>query len=1045
MNINRCVNCMEDMENVSGTICPRCHFDNARAAEAQSPYAMRQNSILHGRYLIGNVLGQGGFGITYIAFDLVLSIKVAIKEYFPMGIAMRDPGSSNTLLWHSTQVNTEQRQSGQESFLKEARRIAKIDQIPSIVRVRDTFFDNDTAYIVMDFVEGITLKDKLLKGGSISFSECMSYLTPMMEGLAQVHKAGIIHRDISPDNIIIQANGSVKLLDLGAAKDISMGQGQQSQLVAKKGFSPLEQYTEAGRIGPWTDVYALCATIYYCVTGKLVLNALDRMGNEEIVFPESMKEPLAAHVKLALKAGLALEAKNRIQSVEELLARLKDGEAQTQKASAEVKKQSGKPDGAVKNKGRKAGRRMGWVGAAAAALAGLFIIIALAGGQGRDEISPTSGEGAETENGTVAGTGSVVGTDMQTGTIAGMEAETGVLKVESLGTSNANLLNDGGNVLFAGDYEYFLTADSSLYVCKYNQDKNNSYVNSGEKVCDTAMYITLGSNKLYFLSTVNGHSAVCQADQNGENFVQLYPVTGRQELRFLQYVKFSDHREYLYFLMENVAGEMWASLYRCDLSGSKVELLIEGNLIWYNLYKDSVYYTCMRESDESFEVLLMRAGFDGQGEEILNADKQFLYGFAEEDTLYLVSGQEEALMAYNLDGTPKEGYEGLGDLAINVDSTSFGYGEGWIFYTGTDGNIHRVRGNGIGDSVVLSGHGAQVICYNDNWIWFYEEKDSEKDFRQRKGQTYFARYDGGGLVEVMEADYFWGMAVAREEDFQYEEYIDGVSVINISGGTAGRQREVFDFGLRDTEAIVITGYTGELTNFEIPKTIDGKLVVGIGEKAFYESAVEEIGFPEGLRFIEESAFQRCAELKYVNLPEGLEFIGSQAFRECGNLTSAILPEGLKRLENMVFMDTMLSYANIPSTVEYISVSAFSVLPGSGLTEFKVSNGNGRYWEWNGALYETQSHYSDDAGYRVVSELLIVPTDYSGALVIAEGVEEISDYAFYRCEKLTEVTIPTSVVRIGKKAFKGVTLQEITIGRGCELPSDLGSDLVINYY
>ncbi|MDE5893780.1 MAG: protein kinase, partial [Acetatifactor sp.] len=624
MNISRCVNCMEDMENVSGTICPRCHFDNARAAEAQSPYAIRQNSILHGRYLIGNVLGQGGFGITYIAFDLVLSIKVAIKEYFPMGIAMRDPGSSNTLLWHSTQVNTEQRQSGQESFLKEARRIAKIDQIPSIVRVRDTFFDNETAYIVMDFVEGITLKDKLIKGGSISFSECMRYLTPMMEGLAQVHKAGIIHRDISPDNIIIQANGSVKLLDLGAAKDISTGQGQQSQLVAKKGFSPLEQYTEAGRIGPWTDVYALCATIYYCVTGKLVLNALDRMGNEEIVFPESMEEPLAAHVKLALKAGLALEAKNRIQSVEELLARLKDGEAQTQRASAEVKKQSGKPDGAVKNKGRKAGRRMGWVGAVAAVLAGLFIIIALAGGQGRNEISPTSGEGAETENGTAAGTGSVVGTDMQTETIAGMEAEAGILKVEALGTSNANLLNDGGNVLFAGDYEYFLTADSSLYVCKYNQDKNNSYVNSGDKVCDTALYLTLGSDKIYFLSTVNGHSAVCQADQNGDNFVQLYSVTGRQELSFRQYVKFSDHREYLYFLMENVAGEMGASLYRCDLSGNEVELLIEGNLIWYNLYKDSVYYTCMRESDESFEVLLMRAGFDGQGEEILNADKQFL-------------------------------------------------------------------------------------------------------------------------------------------------------------------------------------------------------------------------------------------------------------------------------------------------------------------------------------------------------------------------------------------------------------------------------------
>lgn len=225
MNINKCVNCMENMENVSGTICPRCHFDNAKAADAQSPYAIRQNTILHGRYLIGNVLGQGGFGITYIGFDLVLSIKVAVKEYFPMGMVTREPGKSNTLLWNSNQVNAEQRQSGQESFLKEARRIAKIDQIPSIVRVRDTFFENETAYIVMDFVEGITLKDKLLKNGSMSFTECMCYLVPIMEGMAQVHRVGIIHRDISPAWLLSQASArwsSIRRQDRSAHGRMSM-------------------------------------------------------------------------------------------------------------------------------------------------------------------------------------------------------------------------------------------------------------------------------------------------------------------------------------------------------------------------------------------------------------------------------------------------------------------------------------------------------------------------------------------------------------------------------------------------------------------------------------------------------------------------------------------------------------------------------------------------------------------------------------------------------------------------------------------------------
>lgn len=319
METNRCVNCMSEMQHSAGRYCPVCGFDNQNVQ--QPIYALKLNYILHGRYLIGRVLGQGGFGITYVGLDMVLDLKVAIKEYFPMGMVTRQDMSS-TLLWNPSQASQTQRQSGCDSFLKEARKMAKMDANPTIVRVRDTFLENETAYIVMDFVEGHTLKEELQKNGPMPFPKCMGLLRSMMEGLAKVHQQGIVHRDISPDNIIVQPDGGVKLIDLGTAKDITLSNGQSSQVVAKKGFSPIEQYVEKGEIGSWTDVYALCATICYCITGKLLPDATERMlmqgGQQDPVLPDYLPNNVAQ----ALKDGLALKAEDRIRDVGQLLQRL---------------------------------------------------------------------------------------------------------------------------------------------------------------------------------------------------------------------------------------------------------------------------------------------------------------------------------------------------------------------------------------------------------------------------------------------------------------------------------------------------------------------------------------------------------------------------------------------------------------------------------------------------------------------------------------------------------------------------------------------------
>lgn len=994
MKINRCVYCMEDLGDAPVTVCPKCRFDNAKAAQLQSPYAMGQNTILHGRYLVGRVLGQGGFGITYLAFDLVLSIKVAIKEYFPMGIAMRDPGSSNTLLWHSTQMNTEQRQSGQESFLKEARRIARIDQIPSIVRVRDTFFDNETAYIVMDYVEGITLKDKLLKGGIISFSECMRYLTPMMEGLAQVHKAGIIHRDISPDNIIIQADGSVKLLDLGAAKDISMGQGQQSQLVAKKGFSPLEQYTEAGKIGPWTDVYALCATIYYSITGRMVPNALDRIGNEGNLFPNDTNTPVEAHVRAALEAGLALEAGNRIQSVGELLERLRGGNTQSKTAGRDGKQEDKSEEKPKKPKSKK------WRIAAGAA--GLLVVLGIACGRGR-EAEPTP----------VPATG-VAEIEDQTGIGTGMGAQEDTLVVENLGTPNANVLNYGGDASFPDEYEYYIAADSALYLCTYDQEDETFYLGDDRRVCEDAGYITLGGEKVYFVATVDGKENVCRMNKDGSDLLRLYTAGEGQDIQFLQYAEFSDQRKYLYFLPDNVEdGLVGGSICRYNLENDETESVVEGEILWYNLYEDSIYFT---ELTQDYQIALSRTGLDGGDRRILDTERQFMCGFAVEDTLYLISLRDDALLACNLDGTPRSGCEGFYQLEMDTDSY-FGYGDGWIYYNGMDGNVHKVRGNGTGDSIWMEDISAMRICYDRSWLWILDRQPTEK-IHQYKDQVYMVHKDGDNCFTLMEPDYVWGLTLADESDFQYETEEDGV---------------------------VVTGYTGELTSFTIPDEIAGRPVVAIGEEAFKGSSVEEVGLQEGLREIRDSAFTNCSKLSFIGLPEGLETIEYCAFAYCGRLTGVDLPESLVHIGTCVFVDTALSQVHIPANVAEIWQGAFGVAFDAGFTQFTISSENRFFEVHEGVLYERELDSFDEPIPGELMYLVAVPSGFTGSIVVPDGVVEFYARAFRNCYWLTDVYVPQSVPKIYNVDFDNAVIDSLTVSRECDLPSDCSFARTINYY
>ena len=312
MKFNRCFGCMEEIQ---GYPCPHCGFDPRSVKGIE--YALPMGTILAGKYLVGRVLGQGGFGITYVGWDIALERKVAIKEYYPSGQVSRNPGSRG-LTWYTSVQSQQAKQNGTQIFLKEARKMSKVDDIPNVVRVRDLFQENETAYIVMDFVEGETLKARLEKTGPLPWEQAKGIFLPAIQAMEQVHQAGLVHRDISPDNLMLTPDGKVKILDLGAAKDLSINSGASSMQVAKGGFSPFEQYTQRGSSGPWTDVYAMAATVYYTLTGKLPPVATDRVVEDTISWEEPGLKALSAQALEALQKAMVISAKTRMQSMEEL-------------------------------------------------------------------------------------------------------------------------------------------------------------------------------------------------------------------------------------------------------------------------------------------------------------------------------------------------------------------------------------------------------------------------------------------------------------------------------------------------------------------------------------------------------------------------------------------------------------------------------------------------------------------------------------------------------------------------------------------------------
>ena len=284
----------------------------------RSSRALPDGMRLNERYTINHALGLGGFGITYLAYDFVRQTPCAIKEYFPVEWAVRE---TKNMAIRCTRGNEDFFEHGMQVFIEEANLLVDLKHVTSIVDVWDIFCEYGTIFMVMEYVDGVSVSNFMKQTGRpMSLNQAGEMLLQIARALASIHRSMLLHRDISPDNILYKPSEDVfVLIDFGSTRAFAFGSPNSMSVLVKPGFAPIEQYSKGGRQGPWTDVYALAATYYYAVTGKKVPPAPDRELGEPLIPLNRFVPTLAPQISNAVERALCTQIEGRPQTVEEFL------------------------------------------------------------------------------------------------------------------------------------------------------------------------------------------------------------------------------------------------------------------------------------------------------------------------------------------------------------------------------------------------------------------------------------------------------------------------------------------------------------------------------------------------------------------------------------------------------------------------------------------------------------------------------------------------------------------------------------------------------
>lgn len=298
-------------------------------------------TCLHQTYRIQKVIGAGGFGITYAGIHKDTCQTFAIKEYFPSSLAVRNVQEGSYALQPFPEKNAEAFQKGRQRFLNEAKILKSLPDLESIVSIYDLFEENGTIYLVMEYIDGLTLGQYITENGPLTFPETAELMAPIIRSLSKIHENGLLHRDISPDNLILGIDNRLHLIDFGAASKNIPG-NRKNTVILKAGYAPPEQYIPNGSTGAWTDIYAICATMYFALTGVSPSEAIERLDSS---CPPCLSIPnLLPWQSALLEKGLQIRPADRFQTAGELSLALEKASESAENAVTELRTDLSKKD-----------------------------------------------------------------------------------------------------------------------------------------------------------------------------------------------------------------------------------------------------------------------------------------------------------------------------------------------------------------------------------------------------------------------------------------------------------------------------------------------------------------------------------------------------------------------------------------------------------------------------------------------------------------------------------------------------------------------------
>lgn len=351
-----CMGCMNQIEEHLFT-CPYCGFNETTLR--QESYYLDPGTVVGGKYIVGRVLSYGGHTVSYLGMDAEANRKVIVKEYLPSDFSTRSEGEKEVTIYSGD--GQEQFEQGVTNFLNEANRIQQLQNPEGIARIYDCVVENETGYVISEYIEGHTLKEILDSGKKYSAEEARVFIKNILKGLSKVHQLNIVHCDISPEAIMVTDSGDIKLLDFGATRYVTTANSKSLSIILKRGYAPEEQYRSRGIRGPWTDVYALAAVMYRMITGMVPPESVERVLVDEIKEPSKLGISISENVENALMNALNVYQEERTPSAEIFLKELNSRNVQRIK---------------VKKRKSKTGKFPIW---AKCMVAGLFCVVAVGG------------------------------------------------------------------------------------------------------------------------------------------------------------------------------------------------------------------------------------------------------------------------------------------------------------------------------------------------------------------------------------------------------------------------------------------------------------------------------------------------------------------------------------------------------------------------------------------------------------------------------------------------------------------------------------------